>query len=55
MADLRNCYAENQHLQELVGHHQHAKDRISQELDFRMFSLRVSAQIYGEMTVSRAV
>ncbi len=42
MAEFRTRCAENEHLQEIVSHNQHAKDRLCQELDFRMFSLRVS-------------
>ena len=39
--ELRTLTAEKEHLQEIISHHQLSKERLCQEFDFRMFSLRV--------------
>lgn len=38
--DVRTNAAEKERLQEIIGHHQHAKERLCQEFDYRMYSLR---------------
>ena len=45
MTQLQTHYAEKEHLQEVIGHNQHSKDRLCQEFDFRMCSLRVRKEI----------
>ena len=55
ITELRTRCAENEHLQEVVGHNQHAKDRLCQELDFRMFSLRVSLSVLAMHGVQHVV
>lgn len=41
-AELRTLCAEKERLQDIIGNNQHSKERLCQEFDFRMFSLRVS-------------
>lgn len=43
-AEVRNNAAEKERLQEIISHHQHSKERLCQEFDFRMYSLRVSSK-----------
>lgn len=42
-AEVRTSVAERERLQEIIGHHQLSKERLCQEFDFRLFSLRVSS------------
>lgn len=44
-AELRTHFAEKEHLQEIISKNQHSKERLCQEFDFRMFSLKVSVII----------
>lgn len=41
-SELRTQCAEREHLQEIISNNQHSQERLCQEFDFRMFSLRVS-------------
>lgn len=43
-AELRSRVGECERLQKIVNQHQRAQDRLRQEVEYRMFSLRVSAQ-----------
>lgn len=40
--ELRTRGGEKEHLQEIISHHQHSKERLCQEFDFRLHSLHVS-------------
>lgn len=40
--EVRTNATERERLQEIISHHQHSKEHLCQEFDFRMYSLRVS-------------
>ena len=48
-AEVRTNAVEREHLQEIIGHHQHSKERLCQEFDFRLYSLRVRHFLCGDL------
>ena len=44
-SELRTHCAEKEHLQKVIGQHQQSQERVCQEFDYRMFTLRVRVSV----------